>query len=97
MKNTFDVAVIGGGIIGLSSAYYLLLSGKKVALLEKHHIGSGASGACDDMISLQSKKPGVLLEMAMESLNVHKQLSHDLKVELEFENRGGMILIENQQ
>ena len=97
MKNTFDVVVIGGGIIGLSSAYYLLSSGKKVALLEKHHIGNGASGSCDDMILLQSKKPGVLLEMAMESLNLYTHLSHELKSDLEFETRGGMILIENQQ
>lgn len=97
MKNTFDVVVIGGGIIGLSSAYYLLSSGKNVALLEKNHIGSGASGACDDMILLQSKKPGVLLEMAMESLSLYKQLAHDLRIDLEFENRGGMILIEDQQ
>ena len=97
MKNTFDVVVIGGGIIGLSSAYYLLSSGKKVALIEKNHIGSGASGACDDMILLQSKKPGVLLEMAMESLNLYRRLSEELKIDIEFESRGGMILIENQQ
>ncbi|GAK60711.1 dimethylglycine dehydrogenase [Candidatus Vecturithrix granuli] len=97
MKKTFDVVVIGGGIIGLSSAYYLLSSGKKVALIEKNHIGSGASGACDDMILLQSKKPGVLLEMAMESLNLYRNLSQELKIDIEFETRGGMIFIENQQ
>lgn len=92
----FDVVVIGGGIIGLSSAYYLLKSGKRVILLEKKHIGSGASGACDEMILLQSKKPGISLEMAFESLEMYKKLSEELNCQLEFETRGGMILIEDE-
>jgi len=95
LKKTYDVAVIGGGIIGLSCAYYLSLSGKKVVLIEKKDIGSGASGACDDMILLQSKKPGIILEMALESLEIYKGLSNELDIDVEFENRGGMILIED--
>ncbi len=37
----FDVVVIGGGITGLSAAYFLKEAGKKVCLLERNHIGSG--------------------------------------------------------
>lgn len=97
MQKTFDVVVIGGGIIGLSSAYYLLKTGKRVLLVEKNHIGNGASGSCDDMILLQSKKPGISLEMAMESLEMYRGLSSELGMDVEFENRGGMILIEDKQ
>jgi glycine oxidase len=39
-----DVLIIGGGVIGSSAAYELSKAGKKVALLERHDIGSGASG-----------------------------------------------------
>jgi glycine/D-amino acid oxidase-like deaminating enzyme len=41
-----DVAVIGGGFTGLAAACQLrrLASEKTVALLEAHHLGSGASG-----------------------------------------------------
>lgn len=39
-----DVAVIGGGIAGLTAARALAASGKRVALLEAHRIGWGASG-----------------------------------------------------
>lgn len=39
-----DVAVIGGGIVGVSSAFMLKKKGLKVALLEKNHIATGNSG-----------------------------------------------------
>lgn len=39
-----DVVIIGAGITGLTTAYLLSQSGKKVILLEKGTIGSGATG-----------------------------------------------------
>lgn len=36
-----DVVIVGGGIAGLSVAYCLLRSGKKVVLVEDGFIGSG--------------------------------------------------------
>lgn len=39
-----DIAVIGGGIAGLSSAYHLSKAGMKVVLLEMGTIGTGDSG-----------------------------------------------------
>lgn len=38
-----DVIIIGGGIIGLSSAYYLLKEGYKVTVIDKEDITTGAS------------------------------------------------------
>ena len=39
-----DVAIIGGGIAGLSVAYELSQEGRTVAVLEDGHIGSGETG-----------------------------------------------------
>jgi gamma-glutamylputrescine oxidase len=39
-----DVAVVGGGFAGLHTARLLALQGKRVALVERHRIGWGASG-----------------------------------------------------
>ncbi|AOT73228.1 hypothetical protein Gferi_20270 [Geosporobacter ferrireducens] len=83
--------------MGLSTAYYLVKKGKRVLLLEKNELGSGASGACDEMILLQSKKPGNLLTMAIESLEMYRGLSEELKMEINFEVRGGMVFIENYE
>ncbi len=43
MDSQCDVAIIGGGVIGVCSAYYLAQSGLKVLLIEKGEIASGCS------------------------------------------------------
>ncbi len=40
-----DVAIIGGGITGISAAYHLKQSGRKVVVLESRKIGSGTTGS----------------------------------------------------
>jgi glycine/D-amino acid oxidase-like deaminating enzyme len=40
----FDIVVIGGGIIGCSSAFWLARRGLKVALVERARIGHGTTG-----------------------------------------------------
>ena len=47
MERHSEVLIIGGGIIGLASAYYLVKAGKGVRLIEQDNIGAGAShGNC---------------------------------------------------
>lgn len=48
-----DVCVIGGGIAGMSVAYYLAKEGKKVAVLEKDRICSKTSGGTTGKITSQ--------------------------------------------
>jgi len=43
MGNQKDIIVIGGGIIGVSTAYYLAMQGRSVTLIEKDDIGAGSS------------------------------------------------------
>ena len=97
MIQTTDVIIIGAGIIGLSAGYYLSKSGKRVVVLEAGGFADGASGACDDMILFQSKKPGINLELAFESLELYRSLTSELDDSLGFQNLGGMVLIENQR
>jgi glycine/D-amino acid oxidase-like deaminating enzyme len=97
MNGTYDTAVIGGGIIGLSCGYYLSKREKRVVVLEAGGFADGASGTCDDMILFQSKKPGINLELAFESLELYRSLRGELEDDFGFENYGGMVLIENRK
>ncbi|HOX14447.1 MAG TPA: FAD-dependent oxidoreductase, partial [Spirochaetales bacterium] len=92
-----DVTVLGAGVNGMSTAYELCKRGRSVVLVDKVVMGAGASGSCDDMILLQSKKPGILLEMAFRSLELFRDLEKELPCDIEFDTRGGTILIETPE
>jgi glycine/D-amino acid oxidase-like deaminating enzyme len=51
MAGTYDVAVIGGGVIGSSIAYHLAKKGLKAVIIEKEAVGARASGKAWAVIS----------------------------------------------
>jgi glycine/D-amino acid oxidase-like deaminating enzyme len=93
---TTDVAVIGGGAIGTAITYYLAKQGANVVLVDRNDICSGTSSACDKAVSMQTKNPGLPLEMALESIEIYRTLADELEYDIEFEQSGGMIPIENE-
>ena len=62
MRSGAEVVVVGGGIIGTSVAYFAAKRGFKVTVLERSSLASGASGACDGTLFLQTKNPGPILK-----------------------------------
>lgn len=92
-----DVVIIGGGIIGTSIAYSLSKRKIDVIVVEKGDLASGTSGSCDGFIFMQSKKPGIHLEIALESLKMMQNLVNEFKRDIEYEKNGGMILIESAE
>ena len=92
-----DVIVIGAGIIGSSIAYHLAQRKASVILLEKGDLAAGSSGACDGLIFLQSKKPGIHLQLAMESRKRFARLRSSLPVAIEYRECGGMVVIESDE
>ena len=44
MAESSDVVVVGGGIAGIATAYYLTQAGVGTTLIEKDSVGSHASG-----------------------------------------------------
>ena len=73
--NRHDIAVIGGGIVGLWTAFEAARQGRSVVLLEKRHIGAGASGGL----------LGALMPHQATSWNAKKQFQLDGLLTLEDE------------
>jgi len=96
MKN-YDTIVIGGGVIGTSTAYYLSKKGIKVALIEKGDIASGAAGRSNGNIKLADKRPGIETKMAFESQLLFKKLSDEISYNFDYTQRGSLSIIENEE
>ncbi len=97
MTGNADVIVVGGGVIGASTAYHLAKRGRKVILVEREDHASGASGACDTAVFLQSKNAGIHLRLALASAELFKDLGKELDHDIEHREKGGMILLETAE
>jgi len=92
-----DVVIIGGGVIGGSIAYHLAQNRINVVVVEKEDLASGSSGACEGLLLLQSKKPGLHLELAKASVRRFPEFSDTLGFPIEYEQKGGLVVIESAE
>ncbi|UYQ76554.1 FAD-binding oxidoreductase [Glutamicibacter sp. JL.03c] len=92
-----DAVVIGAGVIGTSIAFRLAQQGREVIVVEQVGPGSGASGSCDKAIFLQSKRPGIHMELALASRRMYDSLGAELDADIELKGDGGMVVIESAE
>lgn len=70
----YDVAVIGGGIVGTSAAAFLAEAGASVVLFESSALGAGASGRNSGAI--QQPDDPHLASLHAQTLPLYRQLAH---------------------
>jgi sarcosine oxidase subunit beta len=92
MKKTADVVIIGGGIVGLSIAYYLALKkAGRILLFEKGQLGEGSTSRCVGGIRTQfSTEVNILF--SLESLKTFEQFKEEFGVNPEFKRIGYLFL-----
>jgi glycine/D-amino acid oxidase-like deaminating enzyme len=72
------VIVVGGGVIGCCTAYYLGKLGVKVTVVEKTEIACAASGKAGGFLALDWCDGSAVQGLARASFALHEQLANEL-------------------
>ncbi|UFT98555.1 glycine oxidase ThiO [Radiobacillus kanasensis] len=103
MQDSYDVIVVGAGVIGGAIAYTLSKRGAKVLVLEKDHLASKASSAAAGMLAAQAELDGEgpLFPLAKKSRSMFPKLALEIKevsgIDMELVNKGMLKVALNEQ
>ena len=78
MQNSYDVVVVGAGIIGITCAYRLAEAGKSVLVLDRADTCAGAGGGSQGVVSWYTKQPGFHRNLFMKSWDGLHRLEEEL-------------------
>src|SRR5512136_1865702 len=96
MEKTVDAVVIGGGVIGLSIAYYLALKrAGRIVLFEKGQLGEGSTSRCVGGIRTQFSTE-INIRFSLESLKVFEQSKEEFGINPEFKRIGYLFLASSE-
>ncbi len=99
MTNIIDeaeVVVVGGGIMGCSTAYYLAKRGVQVTLVERNTICSGATARTGGAVRQQWRGPNELVP-AIESVKLWKNLNQELDCDTEYTQGGHFFVLDSER
>jgi sarcosine oxidase subunit beta len=85
------VVVVGGGIVGLSSAHYLAERGADVTVVEKGALGGGSTGRANGGIRAQFTS-AVSVELSRESIAVWERFEEDFHTDIDYRRPGYLFL-----
>jgi len=94
-EKNYEVAVIGGGIVGSAVAYYLAESGLDCILIEKDEVASGTSSKCDGNVTIVDKDPGFDSHMSLVSQELMSDLDGKLDIPFEYRAHGSILVCDN--
>jgi len=95
VDKTADVAVIGGGAVGTSVAYFLAKRNLDVILVEKGGIAAGTSGRCDGNVMIADTLPGYDCRLKRMSQDLFPVLARELDFDIGWSQKGSVLVIES--
>jgi len=86
-ESTYDVVVVGAGIVGAACAHFLMKEGLRVAVLERGIVGGGATAAAMGHLVAMDDSPAQLALTKL-SLQLWKELLPELPASTEYQQTG---------
>lgn len=97
MINSADVVVIGGGMQGLSNAYFLAQKGLQVVLLERGDLASGTTSRSDGDNFTCDSSPGYMTAFSKAAVDLIRDVStRRLGCDVEWMERGCVLLPDSE-
>ena len=97
LQDAYDVVIIGGGVHGLATAYYLARQGvTNVAVLEARYVGFGGSGRNTAIIRSNYRTPEGIA-FYDHSVKLYEQLAGELDYNIMFSQRGHLTLAHTER
>lgn len=98
MSKSVDAVVIGGGIVGLSNAYWLAKRGMSVVLVETGDLVAGTSARCDGNNYICDTAPGEVTQtMRLAVSEVENLVKNELDDDVDWIENGMFILAEDEE
>lgn len=95
-KKTHDVIIVGAGVIGCSIAYHLTKAGFNVALIERKHVGAGASGANFGMVQSNDVEIKHSIPMVLKGYARFNDLEEELGMDIGFRRIASLRLLSSE-
>src|SRR5712691_2398536 len=93
---SFEIAIVGGGVIGSSIAYHLARQGRQVLVVERSSVAAApaASWASAGGARRQGRHPAEA-KLASEAIERWKTLEQELEADLQYRRGGNLLLAES--
>lgn len=95
-RETHDIAIIGGGIAGLSLAHFLAKAGLDTCVIERNDIGAESTGRCAGIIG-QGHRHASDLSLVMRAMELWQHFALESELDFEFRQHGTVSLAWNDQ
>mgnify|MGYP002619531419 FL=1 len=92
-----SVIIIGCGIVGAATAFFLAGRGVDVTIIEREGPAAAATGAADGAVSVASKKPGPMMTAALAGISVYRDLLAQGILETVFKPRPTYVLASSDE
>ena len=96
MEKSADIAVIGGGIVGCATAYYLAKRGARPVLFEKGRIAGEQSSRNWGFVRQQGRDPAEI-PLMMASNRIWQGLEREIEADLDWTQEGNLVAAETRE